>query len=85
MSMTIYVANLPDSASEQDIQSLFMTYGTVESIKLITDAETGKLSGHGFIEMEDEAANNAIKGLDYTKFQGQTIQVNQARGRSTDR
>ncbi|NOY66955.1 MAG: RNA-binding protein [Gammaproteobacteria bacterium] len=85
MSMTIYVANLPDSATEQDVQSLFNTFGKIESVKLITDSETGKPSGFGFIEMEEEAANKAIKELDDTEFQGQKLQVNQARGRSTNR
>ena len=85
MSITIYVANITDDATEEDIQSLFKPYGTVESIKLITDSETGKPAGYGFIEMEEEAANKAIKELGNKEFKGQTLQVNQARGRSTAR
>jgi len=85
MSMTIYVANIPANASQQDVELLFSPYGTIESIKLITDAETGQPAGYGFVEMDDEAAGNAIKGLADSEFRGQTLQVNQARGRSTDR
>jgi len=85
MSITIYVANIANDATEEDIQSLFKPYGTVESIKLITDSESGKSAGYGFIEMEEEAANKAIKELGNKEFQGQPLQVNQARGRSTAR
>ena len=85
MSMTIYVANLPENVTEQDIQSLFNEYGTIDSINLITNSETGKPAGYGFIEMEEEAANKAIKELGNKEFKGQALQVNQARGRSTAR
>jgi len=85
MSITIYVANIPDNATEQDLHSLFSTHGTIDSLKLISDSETGKPTGIGFITMDDEAANQAIKELNGKELQGQTLQVNQARGRSTDR
>lgn len=85
MSITIYVANIPDSTSEQDLRSLFSSHGTIDSVKLISDSETGKPTGIGFITMDDEAAELAIRNLNGTEFQGQSLQVNQARGRSTDR
>jgi RNA recognition motif-containing protein len=85
MSTTIYVANLPVDASEQQVQNLFAQYGEILSVKLISDNETGKMLGYGFVDMPDDAAIQAIKALSGTDFEGQTLQVNQARGRSSDR
>lgn len=85
MSKTIYVANLPIASSEEDVASLFSQYGEILSIKLIADATTGENLGYGFIEMDDPVADQAIRELNGKDFQGQTLQVNQARGRSTSR
>ncbi len=85
MSKTIYVANLPTNANEQEVQALFSPYGDIQSIKLINDIETDKPLGYGFIEMDDEAADKAILALNGKKFDGQALQVNQARGRNSDR
>ncbi len=51
MGRKLYVGNLPDSATEQDIADKFAAYGTVKSVKLITDHDTGRTRGFGFIEM----------------------------------
>ncbi len=85
MSITIYVANLPKHVKEQEVQALFSPYGDIHSIKLINDIETGKPLGYGFVEMDDEAGTQAIQALSGKEFEGQSLQVNQARGRSTDR
>ncbi len=85
MSKIIYVANLPLSTSEQQVQTLFEQYGEILSVKLISDSETGQMLGYGFVEMPDDAAIEAIKALSGKDYEGQTLQVNQARGRSNDR
>ncbi len=82
MSTTIYVANLPENTNDQQIQDLFAQYGDVLSVKLISDNETGKMMGYGFVEMPEDIANKAIYELNGKEFEGNTLQVNQARGRS---
>ncbi len=57
---TIYVGNLPFNATEQDVKALFERHGTVESVKLINDRETGKPRGFGFGEMPQAEAQGAI-------------------------
>jgi len=80
MGRKLYVGNLPDSATEQDLSDKFATFGTVESAKLITDRDTGKSRGFGFIEMASDAeAHAAIESLDGTDYDGQPIKVNEAR------
>lgn len=81
MTKKIYVGNLPYNASEQDIQSLFQTYGTVHSVKLITDRETGRKKGFGFVEMDGETADTAIEALNNQDFGGRSIKVSEARER----
>ena len=78
---TIYLGNLPVSASENDVKDLFGNYGEVVSVTLITDRETGSPRGFGFVEMESEAAARAIEALDGTDFGGRTLRVNEARDR----
>ena len=79
MSKSIYVGNLPWSATEEQIQDLFANYGTVHSVKLITDRETGRARGFGFVEMDDAEASTAIEALDNSSFGGRTLRVNEAR------
>ncbi len=55
MGKKLYVGNLPDSATEQDLSDKFAAYGTVKSVKLITDRDAGRTRGFGFIEMTSEA------------------------------
>ena len=59
MGRKLYVGNLPDSTTEQDLSDKFAAYGTVESVKLITDRDTGRSRGFGFIEMASEAEAQA--------------------------
>ncbi|MBO4336298.1 MAG: RNA-binding protein [Desulfovibrio sp.] len=82
MSKSIYVGNLPWSATEEQVRELFQAYGEVQSVKLISDRETGRARGFGFVEMEDEAANAAIEALENYSFGGRTLRVNEAKPRA---
>ncbi len=77
----IYVGNLPYRSGEDEVRELFSQYGEVNSVKLITDRETGRPRGFGFVEMEDEGALKAIEALDGREFEGRTLRVNEARPR----
>lgn len=78
-TMTIYVGNLPFSATEEEVQELFSQYGTVLSVKLISDRDTGRPRGFGFVEMDRADAEEAIDALDGYAFNGRNLQVNEAR------
>jgi RNA recognition motif-containing protein len=76
----LYVGNLPFSATEEDITAKFSTCGTVESAKLITDRDTGRSKGFGFVEMSsDSEAQAAIDKLNGQDFGGRPMTVNEAR------
>jgi RNA recognition motif-containing protein len=78
---SIYVGNLPFSATEEDIRSLFSPYGTVHAVKLVSDRETGRPRGFGFVEMEDSAALSAISALNGKEVGGRSLRINEARER----
>lgn len=80
MAKNIYVGNLPWSATEQDVETLFATYGQVTSVKLISDRETGRARGFGFVDMES-GADEAIAALDGSEYGGRSLKVNEARPR----
>jgi RNA recognition motif-containing protein len=76
----LYVGNLPYSASDEGLNDKFGAFGTVESAKVITDRDTGRSKGFGFVEMSSDAeANAAIEGLNGKDFDGRPMQVNEAR------
>ncbi len=77
----IYVGNLPWSATEQEIRDFFSRFGEVHSVAIITDRETGRSRGFGFVEMEDADADQAISGADGKDFGGRPLRVNEARER----
>ncbi|GAB6122165.1 RNA recognition motif domain-containing protein [Dysgonomonas termitidis] len=78
--MNIYVSNLNFSTTSESLQELFAAYGEVESAKIITDRESGRSRGFGFVEMpNDTEGQNAISGLHDTDFEGKTIGVSIAR------
>lgn len=75
--MDIYVGNLPFSATEDDISSLFADYGPVERVKLVTDRETGRPRGFGFVTLADaEKVEAAVAALDGVELDGRTLRVN---------
>lgn len=80
MSTNIYVGNLPFSATAEAIQALFSPYGTVENVNLITDRESGRLRGFGFVAMES-GANEAIAALHDKDLDGRKLTVNLAKPR----
>jgi len=77
----IYVGNLPFDASEEDVRQLFAAHGEVQSVSLVTDRDTGRPRGFGFVDMDDEVADSAIKALDGTQFGSRSLRVNEARPR----
>ncbi len=80
--MNIYVGNLDFSTTEDAIRQLFEPHGAVDSVKIITDRDTGRPRGFGFVEMmSDEEAQAAIAALDGQELDGRTIKVNEARPR----
>ncbi|EFL51136.1 RNP-1 like RNA-binding protein [Solidesulfovibrio fructosivorans JJ]] len=78
MSKKLYVGNLSFSSTEDDVRDHFAPYGEVISVNLITDRETGRLRGFGFVEMDDEGASAAISALDGKELAGRTLKVNEA-------
>lgn len=77
----LYVGNLPFSATEDEVKGLFEEYGSVTSINLISDRETGRFRGFGFVEMEDDAATEAMSALNDQDFSGRPLKINEARER----
>jgi RNA recognition motif-containing protein len=84
MSMNIYVGNLPFSATEDEVRALFAAYGDVDKVNLITDRETGRLRGFGFVEMSS-GGEEAIEALDQSVLGGRTLTVSPARPREDRR
>ena len=84
MSKKIYVGNLPFSATDDEVRELFAQYGTVETVNLITDRDTGRPRGFGFVEMAD-GADEAISALHQTVMGGRNLNVNEARPRQPRR
>jgi RNA recognition motif-containing protein len=80
--MNIYVGNLSYDTTEADLRAAFSAHGEVDSVRLITDRDSGRSKGFGFVEMPDEGgARAAIDALNGTEMQGRTIKVNEARPR----
>jgi len=76
---TIYVGNLPFEATEDEIRELFSAHGGVHSVNLITDRETGRPRGFGFVEMDDDVIDSAVEALDGKDFGGRSLRVNPAK------
>jgi RNA recognition motif-containing protein len=80
MGKKLYVGNLPFSTTDDSLAELFSQCGNVESVKIITDRETGRSKGFGFVEMStDDEAQEAIKKLNGADCGGRSIKVNEAR------
>lgn len=82
MSKRLFVGNLPFSTTDEEIRDLFSQHGTVHSVNLISDRETGRPRGFGFVEMEEGDAESAIQALDGTTFGGRDLKVNVAQPRT---
>ena len=81
--MNLYVGNLPYDISEDDLRAAFAAYGEVASANIITDRETGRSKGFGFVEMPDNSsADAAIKGLNGSALNGRAIKVNESKPRN---
>lgn len=80
MGRKLYVGNLPYSVTEETLGAKFAEHGRVESVKLISDRDTGQSKGFGFVEMSSDAeANAAIAGLNGVDIDGRAMKVNEAK------
>jgi RNA recognition motif-containing protein len=79
----LYVGNLPFDATTEGVRAAFEAFGTVHDVSLVTDRDTGRPRGFGFIEMDPQAANAAIEGLNNKDFGGRDLTVNEARERNS--
>jgi RNA recognition motif-containing protein len=84
--VNIFVGNLAFTATDQDIRQLFEQYGVVDKVSVITDRDTGRSKGFGFVEMPDrQAAQAAITGIQGTELAGRALTVNEAKPREPRR
>ena len=84
--MNIFVGNLAYSTTDHDLRQLFEPYGVVDKINVITDRDTGRSKGFGFVEMPDSAAAKAaIQGLNGKELEGRALTVNEAKPREPRR
>lgn len=82
---SIYVGNLPFTASEDEIRELFAAFGNVDSVRLMTDRETGRPRGFGFVKMDAADADAAIQALNGKSFGGRDLRINEAEDRKPGR
>lgn len=82
MSKRLFVGNVSFKATEADLRGLFEQQGKVLSVRLITDRDTGKPRGFGFVEMEADDADKAVNTLNGFELQGRPLRVNEARERN---
>ncbi len=79
MSKKLYVGNLPFSVTEDELRSLFEPHGSIASVNVITDRDTGRARGFAFVEMDEaSAADTAMSALDGTEMGGRSLKVNEA-------
>jgi RNA recognition motif-containing protein len=77
----LYVGNLPWRCTERELEEVFASVGTVQSVAIVTDRETGRSRGFGFVEMDDQGAREAVERLNGRDFQGRPLRVSEARER----
>ena len=80
MSKNLYVGNLPFNTTDDELRQVFSQYGTVTKVQVVSDRETGRSRGFGFVEMAD-GADEAIAALGGAMYQGRALTVNEARPR----
>ena len=86
LCVNLFVGNLAFSATDHTLRQLFEPYGVVDKITVITDRDTGRSKGFGFVEMpESQAATAAIQGLNGTELEGRALTVNEAKPRAPRR
>jgi RNA recognition motif-containing protein len=81
MARTLYVGNLPWATKAEDLADAFSAHGEVLSSRVITDRETGRSRGFGFVEVRDEDAETMIAAMNGTELNGRVITVNEAKSR----
>jgi len=74
----LYVGNLPFTATEEAVRNLFAPHGVVEKLSLITDRDTGRPRGFGFVEMSSADASRAMQALNGKDFDGRSLKINEA-------
>ena len=79
MAKKVYVGNLSFQTTDTELNDLFAPFGEVESVSIITDRDTGRSKGFGFVAMSDDGAEKAISQLNGTEFNGRALTVNEAR------
>jgi RNA recognition motif-containing protein len=77
----LYVGNLPFTATDESVRALFSAHGTVETIALINDRDTGRPRGFGFVEMSNADAARAVQALNGADFDGRALKVSEAQER----
>ena len=77
----LYVGNLPFTATDETVRALFASHGTVEKVSLITDRDSGRPRGFGFVEMSNADAARAMQALNGTDFGGRSLRVSEAQER----
>ena len=77
----LYVGNLPFTATEDSVRTLFAPHGSVDKVSLINDRDTGRPRGFGFVEMPNSDASRAMQALNGTDFGGRALKVNEAQER----
>jgi len=77
----LYVGNLPFTATEDSVRTLFAQHGAVDSVALITDRETGNPRGFGFVEMANADAARAMQALNGADFEGRSLRINEAQSK----
>lgn len=78
----LYVGNLPFTATDETVRALFAQHGTVEKVSLITDRDTGRPRGFGFVEMSNADAARAMQALNGTEVDGRSLKVSEAQDRA---
>ena len=81
--MKLYVGNMSFDTTQESLQAVFSNYGEVQEVALVTDRDTGRPRGFGFVTMNDEGAKAAIAALDQKEFEGRNLTVNEAKPRES--
>jgi RNA recognition motif-containing protein len=85
LAKKLYVGNLPYSATEDELRELFEKHGSVESVNLIVDRDTGRSRGFAFVEMDSSGADAAINALNGQDLGGRSLRIDEARERGGER